>query len=117
LTKSETALTYNWQKAYTGFNVRDCPVGQLGPFNDWIKAMRRQVQDETWLIFAEPAMTEEGYFYEYYCVDPRNRCIAWLTAFDGNILFQEVPAVKHWKHKRACGRFPFALKVIPRIRA
>jgi hypothetical protein len=92
------ALT-GWQKAYTGFNVRDCPSARLVNFDNWIEAMQRRVPNDTLLLYAEPATTHMGDYYEYYCMDPRNRCVGWLRGFDGVVLFQECPTTNRWEHK------------------
>ncbi|KAG1897558.1 uncharacterized protein F5891DRAFT_1191756 [Suillus fuscotomentosus] len=67
---------------------------------NWIGAARRRLQEDMWYMVVEPVRKEDGDYYEYYCVVPDARIIAWFEDFDANLLFQECAFAREWNHKR-----------------
>lgn len=59
-----------------------------------------------WYMVVEPVRKEDGDYYEYYCVVPDARIIAWFEDFDANLLFQECASAREWNHKH---RFHFLI--------
>ncbi|KAG1725139.1 hypothetical protein EDD22DRAFT_853724 [Suillus occidentalis] len=79
------------------------PSGVLYYFDiatNWIGAARRRLQEDAWYMVVEPVITEDGDFYEYYCVVPDARIITWFEEFNADLLFQECAFAREWNHKR-----------------
>ncbi|KAG2742718.1 hypothetical protein P692DRAFT_20747841 [Suillus brevipes Sb2] len=87
-------------KTYTGSDVKKYTPDRLNNLQNWIGAARRRLQEDTWYMVVEPVITEDGDFYEYYCVVPHARIIAWFEEFSADLLFQECAFAREWNHKR-----------------
>jgi hypothetical protein len=51
-------------------------------------------------MVVEPVTTEDGDYYEYYCVVPDAHIITWFEEFNADLLFQECTFAREWNHKR-----------------
>jgi hypothetical protein len=72
----------------------------LKDLQNWIGAARRQLQEDAWYMVVEPVTTEDGDYYEYYCIVPDAHIITWFEEFNANLLFQECTFAIEWNHKR-----------------
>lgn len=87
------------QKTYTGSDVKKYTPNQLNNLQNWIRAARRRLQEETWYMVVKPVTREYRDYYEYYCVVPDARIIAWFEDFNADLLFQECAFAREWNHK------------------
>ncbi|KAG1799237.1 uncharacterized protein HD556DRAFT_1305483 [Suillus plorans] len=86
-------------KTYTGSDVKKYTPNQLNNLQNWIRAARRRLQEETWYMVVKPVTREDRDYYEYYCVVPDARIIAWFEDFNADLLFQECAFAREWNHK------------------
>ncbi|KIK32220.1 hypothetical protein CY34DRAFT_19199 [Suillus luteus UH-Slu-Lm8-n1] len=87
-------------KTYTGSNIKKYTSNQLDNLQNWIGAARRRLQEDAWYMVVEPVATEDGDYYEYYCVVPDAHIITWFEDFNADLLFQECAFAREWNHKR-----------------
>ncbi|KAG1844367.1 hypothetical protein F4604DRAFT_1979241 [Suillus subluteus] len=72
---------------------------RLKNLQNWIGAARRRLQEDAWYMVVEPVATEDGDYYEYYCVVPDAHIITWFEEFNADLLFQECAFAREWNHK------------------
>jgi hypothetical protein len=87
-------------KTYTGSDIKKYTSNRLKDLQNWIGAARRRLQEDAWYMVVEPVTTEDGDYYEYYCVVPDAHIITWFEEFNADLLFQECTFAREWNHKR-----------------